>query len=139
MDVELLEIHHATDSRGTLVDFLKRDQLPIPLREFGQMYYVTFDHMGSIRGKHYHHDKVEWFAVVVGKVFVKLLDLNTGETAEYHLEGNMQKVMRLRVGTDIVHTFICESDSATMINYASEPYHDASDTIRHDAENSGSP
>lgn len=57
------------DNRGEFTEFLNNDN-------FGQFSFFTI-FPGKIRGNHYHHTKIEKFALLHGKVKFKFIDLST--------------------------------------------------------------
>lgn len=118
------------DSRGFLVDFIKGDELPKRYQKLGQIYLVTFDASGVIRGNHYHTHKDEWFVVIKGKVQVVLEDIQTKEKTTFELDGDSDEYERIFVGKNTAHAFKNITETAIMLNYASESYHnDSPDTF----------
>lgn len=122
VDYELIEAPKHNDERGSLVDFLKRDELEEEYIKFGQMYYVTFDKPEAIRGNHFHKEKDEWFVVGSGTVKVTLEDVETKLRASFILDGDGKNYTRLRIKPNIAHSFKNITENAIMINYASKPY-----------------
>ena len=120
------------DSRGFLLDFLKRDELEKGDRTIGQIYLVTFEKKGVVRGNHFHKTKKEWFVAIKGKLKVVLENIKTKEKAEFVLNGDSDDYERVYVDKNIAHSFKSLSDEAMMINYCNKPYHfDNPDTHRY--------
>lgn len=120
------------DNRGFLVDFLKLSEVETKDSKLGQIYFVTFDNKGVIRGNHYHKTKKEWFVAVKGKLKVFLKDLETNMTKELILEGDSNNYQRIWIDKNIAHAFMSLTKSAAMINYSNKPYHkEDPDTIQH--------
>ena len=113
--IDLIEKHD--DQRGHLVVFLKNSDLNKELKEFGQIYFVTFNKPSVIRGNHYHKKWREWFGVVTGKVEVILKDINTGEIVNLIIDSESDKYTRLEIGPNIAHAFRNLSDEASLLNY----------------------
>jgi len=110
------------DSRGFLVDFLKKEDLTSNFL-LGQVYYVTFENSGVVRGNHYHKNKNEWFVVVSGKVRLIIENIKTKERKTIVIDGDQDRYKRLFVGRNTAHAFQSISRFASMINYADKPYH----------------
>ena len=117
MDYKIDQIEKHNDDRGQLVVFLKKTNLPKKYHVLGQIYFVTFDKPGIIRGNHYHKKWREWFGVVEGKLKVILKDVRTGEVKKMILSSTSKKYMRLEIGPYIAHAFTNISDSAALLNY----------------------
>jgi dTDP-4-dehydrorhamnose 3,5-epimerase-like enzyme len=122
MDYKIEHFEKFNDNRGQLVVFLRNRSLEKRFKEFGQIYFVTFDKKGVVRGNHYHKKWREWFGVVTGKLEVKLKDVKTGKIKELVLDGNSSKYVRLEVGPNIAHTFRNMSTKASLINYTNREW-----------------
>ncbi len=130
MDYTIQEFEKINDSRGELVVFLKSDELDERDREFGQIYFVTFEGENQIRGEHYHKHWREWFGVVSGKILVRLKDVRSGEKKEIIIDADHSKYVRLETGPYVVHGFKSISEYAAMINYANGMWSE-NDTFAH--------
>ncbi|RJQ37073.1 hypothetical protein C4559_04030 [Candidatus Microgenomates bacterium] len=113
------------DKRGFLVDFLKLDEVGEGEKTLGQIYFVTFDKKGSVRGNHYHKTKKEWFVAVEGKLKVILEDISTKEKVEFILKGSSDIYERVYIEENIAHSFISLTKKAKMINYCNRPFHES--------------
>lgn len=111
------------DERGFLVDVLKADELTKKDEKFGQMYFVTFEKCGVIRGNHVHKTKKEWFVVGAGKILVVLEDVKSKERETIILDGDTDEYQRLFIGENVAHAFTNLSPFAYMINYCNKAYH----------------
>lgn len=118
--VEKFEKHN--DARGQLVVFLKNRNLSPSLKAFGQIYFVTFEGHGVIRGNHYHKRWREWFGVVNGQLSVDLMDVTTLETASLKLDGDSEDYTRLEIGPNIVHAFRSLTATASLLNYTNSEW-----------------
>jgi len=117
MDYKVDFIEKHDDQRGHLVVFLKDSDLKKEFKEFGQIYFVTFNKPNAIRGNHYHKKWREWFGVVTGNVEVSLKDMKTGEIVNLTIGGNSTKYTRLEIGPNIAHAFRNLSEEASLLNY----------------------
>lgn len=125
MNYKLVEFEKHSDERGDLIVFLRQSQLPAGKKEFGQIYFVTFNQKDIIRGNHFHEKWYEWFGIVAGKVEVILEDVHTKEKTTFILDAQKDKYTRLEIGPNIAHTFKSLTDYAALLNYAdSEWYSD---------------
>jgi len=112
------------DRRGFLVDFLKREELKGEDKQFGQIYFVTFEKPGVTRGNHYHKEKKEWFVVGQGKVLAILEDVKTKRRETLVLDGDDDVYERLFVGEGVAHALINLTPFAYVVNYCNKPYHE---------------
>lgn len=110
------------DSRGHLIEFLRRSDLGNMPTEVGQIYFVTFDSPGQVRGNHYHKNAFEVFGIVSGVVEVALENLETQERFEVMLSSDDHLFTRLTIGPNVAHAFRNISPSAILLNYSSEQY-----------------
>ena len=117
MDYKIDKFEKHNDQRGQLVVFLKKCNLSNNQKQFGQIYFVTFENKSVIRGNHYHKKWREWFGVVTGTLEVKLKDIKTGEEKELILDGDSSEYIRLEVGPNIAHSFKNSTEKAELLNY----------------------
>lgn len=129
MDYKVDFIEKHDDERGRLVVFLKNADLNDCFKTFGQIYFVTFNKIGIIRGNHYHKKWREWFGVVDGKVDVMLKDILTGEVVNLIIDGSDDKYTRLEIGPNVAHAFRSLSETASLLNYTDTEWSDG-DTFR---------
>jgi dTDP-4-dehydrorhamnose 3,5-epimerase-like enzyme len=122
MEYKIEHFQKFNDKRGQLVVFLKNRDLENKLKEFGQIYFVTFEKKGVIRGNHYHKKIREWFGVVNGRVEVTLVDVKTGEKKQMILDGDSKKYVRLEIGPNIAHGFKSISSVVTLLNYTDKEW-----------------
>ncbi|MBP9691322.1 WxcM-like domain-containing protein [Candidatus Woesebacteria bacterium] len=127
------EFEKHSDGRGDLIVFLKGSDLDEEHKIFGQIYFVTFEKKGIIRGNHYHNQWREWFGIVAGKVEVYLEDIDTKERITLILDAKKDKYTRLEIGPHIAHTFRSLTNYAALINYANSEWY-ANDTIPYNIE-----
>lgn len=128
MDYKIEYFEKFNDKRGQLVVFLRNRDLKKKQKEFGQIYFVTFEKKDAIRGNHYHKKWREWFGVVSGKLQVKLMNIKTKEKKRLTLDGNSNKYIRLEIGPNIVHAFKSKSAHASLLNYSDKEW-SADDTF----------
>jgi len=117
MDYKIDYIERHDDIRGKLVVFLRNNDLIKKYKNFGQIYFVTFDRPNVVRGNHYHKKWREWFGVVTGKVKVVLKDVKTGEIKKFILDSKADRYSRLEIGPYVAHSFKNISKRASLLNY----------------------
>lgn len=122
MKFELEQCVKHTDQRGYLVEFLRRSELTADLADFGQIYFVTFERPGQVRGNHYHTRGFEWFGVAHGTLEVVLEDVRTKERTHFVLRSDDKLFQRLMVGPYIAHAFRNTTPTAVLIDYTSEQF-----------------
>jgi len=122
MNFKITKFEKHNDERGQLIVFLKCNELKGKLKKFGQIYFVTFERVGVVRGNHYHKKWREWFGIVSGKLEVKLKDIVTGEKKRIVFDGRSNKYERLEIGPGIAHTFKSLSKNASLLNYANHEW-----------------
>jgi dTDP-4-dehydrorhamnose 3,5-epimerase-like enzyme len=110
------------DKRGQLVVFLKDNELPRPYRNFGQVYFVTFNGRGVVRGNHYHKKWREWAGVVQGKIRVVLENVRTRRQKEVILDGTSQKQIRIEIPPYTAHAFKSLTATASLVCYTHTPW-----------------
>lgn len=115
---ELFEKHN--DARGDLVVFLKNRDLKKAKKTFGQIYFVTFNKKGVVRGNHYHKKWREWFGIVEGKVEILLEDIRTKEKKTFILNSKGSKYRRLEIGPYVAHAIRSIAPYSSIINYADD-------------------
>jgi dTDP-4-dehydrorhamnose 3,5-epimerase-like enzyme len=117
MDYKVEKFEKHSDKRGQLVVFLKASNLYGKYKKFGQIYFITFNRKGIMRGNHFHKKWREWFGVVQGKVKADLRDVKSGETHTIILDGNKNEYIRLEIGPNILHKFTSLTSKASLVNY----------------------
>src|ERR1035437_2414787 len=124
MDYKIETFEKFNDKRGQLVVFLRNRNLDKKFKKFGQIYFVTFEKKGVIRGNHYHKTFREWFGVISGKVQVVLIDVKTGKKKEMILDGDSKKYVRLEIGPNVVHAFKSISKFVSLVNYTDKEWNE---------------
>lgn len=122
MDYKISTIEKQKDTRGDLVVFLRKKELPRERVGFGQIYFITFKSKGTIRGNHYHRRWREWFGVVHGKIRAELEDVVTKQRVSLTLSADERTYTRLEIGPNIAHAFCCLTPSASLLNYADDEW-----------------
>lgn len=118
INLEITKLIKFSDERGDLVVFLKRSELNKNQKEFGQIYFVTFNKKGIIRGNHYHKKWHEWFGIISGKLQVILENVKNKKRTSLVLNANNDKYLRLKIGPYVAHAFKSLTKYAVLINYA---------------------
>lgn len=122
MDYRITTIAKHNDKRGRLVVFLKKSELEARRRNFGQIYFITFNRKGTIRGNHYHKKWREWFGIVTGSVQVELEDVRTKRRVSLALSARKNTYTRLEIGPYIAHTFVSKTNFSSLLNYADDEW-----------------
>lgn len=125
MNYTIVECTKHKDPRGYLVEFLRGAELVGPEREFGQIYFVTFDRPNQVRGNHYHTQGIEWFGVAHGHLEVVLEDVSTKERVQLFLSSDDASFLRLTVGPYVAHAFRNLSPTAILLDYTTEQFNRA--------------
>jgi len=118
MNYKIEQFNKYSDLRGDLIVFLKKSELPKGKQSFGQIYFVTFNKKGVVRGNHYHKKWSEWFGIVEGKVKVILEDVITKKRKTFIFDSKKDQYVRLNTCPNIAHSFKSLSDFAALLNYA---------------------
>lgn len=124
MDFSIHRFEKHSDERGHLVVFLQNSHIKKEDKEFGQIYFITFESKDTVRGNHYHKNWREWFGIVTGKLRVVLKDVNTGEMVDFIVEAQSDDYVRIETGPYIAHSFQSLSDHAALLNYANGEWND---------------
>ena len=117
----MTELPKFSDKRGFLIEFLKSTELSA--KEFGQIYLATIE-PGHIRGNHFHNDKNEWICIMHGKAKMVLEDVNTKERAEFDLDTESNKIIRIKIPTNIAHAIKNVSDNIVVLIAYTEKLYD---------------
>ena len=118
LDFKITKFKSYSDSRGKLIVFLKESELQTAKKRFGQIYFVTFNKRGAVRGNHYHKHWREWFGIVEGKVKVIIEDVRTKKRKQIVLSADKDKYKRIETGPYIAHVIVSLTDRATLLSYA---------------------
>lgn len=128
MKYKLEKFDKYSDKRGDLVVFLKNGELSRNKKRFGQIYFVTFNKKGIVRGNHFHKKWSEWFGVIEGKVEVVLKDIRSGEQKRLIFDSNNHEYIRLQIAPYVAHSFKSLTKYAALLNYADSEW-SAEDTF----------
>jgi len=79
-----------SDARGELAEFIKQ-------RQFGQI-FVSRTKPGMTRGHHVHDCKAEKFFVLEGEALIRLRKIGEDDVLEYHIRGDMFRVLDIPPG-----------------------------------------
>ena len=99
MRINVRKIEKHEDARGWLIEVLRGDAIG---EEIKHIHFST-SKPNTVRGKHYHKRKVEWFCVVKGVARLMLEDINTKETKELTL--SEENLVSVEIHPYISHTF----------------------------------
>ena len=118
--IEECSVHH--DSRGALIQFISDESLNKSDLTFGQVYLITFDGTGVIRGNHYHNRSGEVFCVIQGSVEIRLENIDTKSRFQKIFEANENGFFKITIGPRIAHTLISISKNPIVISLSTERY-----------------
>ncbi len=130
MNYRLVKFQKFSDNRGDLIVFLKKSELQKYHKQFGQIYFVTFNKKGIVRGNHFHKKWYEWFGIVAGRLEVTLEDVKNKKRKKIILDAKTDRYMRLEIGPNIAHAFKSVSSYAALLNYANSEWY-AKDSIHY--------
>ena len=122
MNYKVKTLNKYIDNRGNLVVFLRNRELCRRRKEFGQIYFITFNKKGVVRGNHFHKKWREWFGIVTGTVKVELEDVITKEHVSLELSADDYHYTRLEIGPNVAHTFKNITSSASLLNYGDKEW-----------------
>ncbi len=111
MNSKLTFIGKHIDKRGQLVVFIKNKRI-------GQIYFVTFDYKGAIRGNHYHKKWTECFGIIQGRIKVELLNIKTLAKAIFILDEDNPCYQFIIIPPYYAHAFKSLTPKASLLNYA---------------------
>lgn len=106
---EIKNLTAHTDSRGWLVEMVKKSEITEDIR---QIYIATIE-PSSVRGNHYHKERVEWFFVICGQAEICLEDIKTKE--KKIIETSAANPQRLTVFPGIAHAIANRGDQAVYL------------------------
>jgi dTDP-4-dehydrorhamnose 3,5-epimerase len=118
LNFKLTKFKSFSDKRGKLIVFLKESELHSAKKKFGQIYFVTFNKRGAVRGNHYHKKWYEWFGIVEGKVKVIIEDVRTKKRKQITLSAEKDKYIRIETGPYIAHAIVSLTKRASLLSYA---------------------
>lgn len=120
IEIEKCEVFH--DERGDLIQFVTASFLRDKGLVFGQIYLLTFDKAGVVRGNHYHHHSAEVFCLISGEVEIICESVDTKERVSKRLKTEDHQFIKIYVGHKIAHAIRSISDFAVMVSFSSEEY-----------------
>ena len=124
LDFKVSKFKSFSDKRGKLIVFLKESELLDAKKKFGQIYFVTFNKKGVVRGNHYHKKWHEWFGIIEGKVKVIIEDVKTKQRKHIILSAERDKYVRIETGPYIAHAIISLTKHASLLSYANSEWND---------------
>lgn len=122
MDIEFLKCDAYHDNRGNLIQFVTHSFLEEKGLTFGQIYLLTFDRAGVVRGNHYHHHSAEVFCLISGEVEIICESVDTKERVSRRLKTEDHQFIKIYIGHKIAHAIKSISNFAVMVSFSSEEY-----------------
>ena len=120
IEFEKCEAYH--DERGDLIQFVTKTFLKERALEFGQIYLLTFNGSGIVRGNHYHNHSSEVFCLISGAVEIICEDVNTKEKIHKTIKIEKGEFYKIFIGYQIAHAIKSITDFAVMVSYSSDEY-----------------
>jgi dTDP-4-dehydrorhamnose 3,5-epimerase-like enzyme len=116
-----------SDARGWFLKVIDGFEEHIPPHT-GEV-YLTLAVPGQARGNHYHPQTAEWFTLIEGKALLKVADPQSGDRAEWQLDGAIPQTVHVPAG--LAHVFVNPANAAEpflLLAYAANRY-DPADTV----------
>ena len=123
--LEKCQVH--TDDRGDLIQFITQDFLSKHHLPFGQIYFISFNGKGVVRGNHYHRRSKEAFCLISGTVEVAIQCVKTNTKKVFQLSHDSKHYQLLFIAENIAHAIVSLSDDAWLLCYSSVVYSEADD------------
>jgi len=122
MNFSIDQCQNYRDKRGHLIQFISEKFLSEQNLGFGQIYLLTFEGKGVVRGNHYHLNSSEVFCLVQGEIEIALEDIETRERFSQVFSSNEEPVFRISIGPKIAHAIKSISELAILVSYSSKMY-----------------
>jgi dTDP-4-dehydrorhamnose 3,5-epimerase-like enzyme len=130
IEIEKCEAYH--DERGDLIQFITHSFLKEKSLAFGQIYLLTFNKKGIIRGNHYHNHSSEVFCLISGSVEIICENIATNERIHQILNAENGKFYKIFIGHKIAHAIKSLTDFAVIVSFSSAEYNvNEEDKISH--------
>jgi dTDP-4-dehydrorhamnose 3,5-epimerase-like enzyme len=127
MEIEFEKCDAYHDERGDLIQFVTDSFLKEKALPFGQIYLLTFDKKGVIRGNHYHNHSSEVFCLISGSVEIVCEHVESKDRMQRILEIEDNKFYKIFIGHKIAHAIRSLTDFAVMVSFSSEEYRASDD------------
>lgn len=114
MVFDITKLEKKKNLNGYLIEFLKGNELEESQKKFAQIYIATIM-PGTVRGNHYHKEKLEWFTILNGKVKVVIENIETKEKKELILDSSEEFLHRIFLDVNTAHAFKNISDSTVVL------------------------
>lgn len=117
------------DERGQLTQFVTEEYLTKHNLPLGQVYLLTFNAAGVVRGNHYHKESSEVFCLIQGEVEMIFEDVTTKERTYLHVNALTGVARRILIGPHVAHTIVSKSGSAVLASYSSVVYNNVNPDV----------
>lgn len=117
-NIKISKFRTIKDKRGKLIVFLTSTELHARYKKFGQIYFVTFQDVGVVRGNHYHKHWHEWFGITEGKALIVVKDLRTGVKKQITLSAKKDRYTRIQTGPYVAHAIKSLAPHTVLLSYA---------------------
>ncbi len=122
MEVTIEKCPTYIDERGSLVQFVTSSFLREYAFPFGQVYLLTFNDVGVVRGNHYHKDSFEVFCLISGSVDMVFEDVISKEKINYSLSTDTKEFYRITIGKMTAHKITSTSNFVIVASFSSSEY-----------------
>ncbi len=112
------------DERGQLTQFVTEQYLIEHNLPYGQVYFLTFNASGVIRGNHYHKESSEVFCLIQGEVEMIFEDVITKERKHLQVSALAGDARRILIGPLVAHAIISKSAAAVLASYSTVVYNE---------------
>lgn len=103
-----------SDERGSFTELLR-------MEDCGQV-SVNITKADKTKGQHWHNSKWELFIVVSGKGLIRERNINTGETVEFEVSGDVIEAVRMIPGWTHSITNLSKTDDLVTLMWCNEPF-----------------
>lgn len=110
------------DERGDLIQFVTKQLLEKNHLGFGQIYLLTFNRAGVVRGNHYHNNSSEIFCVVSGSVEMTFEEVGLKKKMRQIFTASENEFYRISIGPRIAHAVKSISSFAVMVSFSSKEF-----------------
>ena len=110
------------DERGDLIQFITKQILEKNNLEFGQIYLLTFNGAGVVRGNHYHNNSSEIFCLVSGSVEMIFEEVEAKKQMRQIFTASENEFYRISISPRIAHAVKSISPFAVMVSFSSREF-----------------
>lgn len=120
--VRKMLLKRVVSDKGSLTTVLDKDILNCLHLGFGQVYVVTFQGVGIVRGNHYHLRQSETLVAIQGVMEVHLRCIDTDMDWRFELSSADHEAAAITFGPRIAHAVVSLTDSAALLSHSDMAY-----------------